>query len=263
MKHIKTLSVLVTAGCLTLATGCDQQPVPPEPVQAADQPRVQLKGDTSQPGEVKATIIEFEEVEAGVDPYLTRMTVSDRYIRIDDSAETDGFVLFDRLKKRIFSVVHSSQSILVVDPISPLAPTPENLEIRSELTKDEEAPTIGGIQPGYYQFYANDQLCYHLVAVEGFMPDVSRALQSYQAILAAQQQETLVTTPKELQTPCFLANYIYAPVEYSAKGFPIEQWDVTGYRRSLSGIEENVVVDPSLFDLPADYGYFSIGGDIF
>lgn len=210
--------------------------------------------------QVMVTILEFNEVEAGVDPFVTRMIVSDHYIRIDDAAEADGFVLFDRLKKRIFSVVDENEMIVVVDPVYPLKDIPAGLKIRSELIKSEDVPMIAGIKPAYYQFYANDQLCYHVMASEGFLPEVTRALQSYQTVLAAQQQESLDSTPREYQTPCFLANFIFAANEYMSKGFPLEQWDESGYRRSLSGIEENVSISESVFSLPENYEYFSIGG---
>jgi len=188
------------------------------------------------------------------------MMVSDRYIRIDDGEQSDGYVLFDRYKKRIFSVVNENESILVVDPIYPHQDVPDDLQIRSELLAMDEAPLISGVKPSYYQFHANDTLCYHLVAAEGFLPEVTKALQDYQLILAAQQQETLESTPEELQTPCFLANYVYAPIVYISKGFPLEQWDETGYHRSLSSVKDDVSVDPSVFMLPENYEYFSIGG---
>ena len=262
MKPIRILCVMSLAACMLLLGACDQPETVVEESASTEKPVVTaaVAPETGQQGGVMATILEFEEVEADVEPYITRMTVSDRYIRIDDSAEVDGFVLYDRTKKRIFSVVHGNQSILVVDPVKPLEATPADLEIKSVLVKDDQAPSIGGIKPDYYQIFANEQLCYHLVAVDGFLPDVSTALQSYQMVLAAQQQASLINTPEELQTPCFLANYIYAPAEYGSKGFPVQQWDASGYRRSLAGIEENVSVDGTLFELPADYAYFSIGG---
>lgn len=262
MKSIRTLAIMLLAACMMLLSACDQPESAVEESASKEKPSVSpaaLTPETGQQEGVMATILEFEEVDADVEPYITRMTVSDRYIRIDDSAEVDGFVLYDRIKKRIFSVVHGNQSILVVDPVKPLEATPEGLEIKSVLVKDDQAPSLGGIKPDYYQIFANEQLCYHLVAVDGFLPDVSAALQSYQMVLAAQQQASLINTPEELQTPCFLTNYIYAQAEYGSKGFPVQQWDASGYRRSLAGIEENVSVDGAIFDLPVDYGYFSIG----
>ena len=245
---------------LILLVGCDNPPEPAVAPSVENSTPVKQQTDSVANEEVLATILEFDEVEAGVDPYKTRMTITGRFIRIDDSEETDGFVLFDREKKRIFSVVHSSESILVVDPVKPLQEVPDDLKIRAELLEDDAMPKIAGVQPSYFQFYANEQLCYHLVAVPGFLPDITSALQSYRMVLAAQQQETLLITPPELQTPCFLANYIYASHLYMSKGFPIEQWDVTGYRRSFSGVEENAAVAKSLFTLPEQYQFMSIGG---
>ena len=247
---------------LLFLAGCEQHSEPTAdsaPVVAAEMAIAEQPANAIADDQVIATILEFDEVETGVEPYRTRMTVSERYIRIDDSAETDGFVLFDREKKRIFSVVHSNESILVVDPARQVEAIPDELKIHAQLVEDDAIPAIAGVQPSYYQFYANDKLCYHLVAVQGFLPDISTALQAYQRVLAAQQQETLLVTPPELQTPCFLANYIYAPNEYMSRGFPLEQWDVTGYRRRFTGVEENVAVDKSLFTLPEQYRYMSVG----
>ena len=264
MKSIRILSAMLLVASMLLLNACDQPETAAVESASIEKPAAQApepaSAETGEQAGVIATILEFEEVEADAEPFMTRMTVSDRFIRIDESAQADGFVLYDRIKKRIFSVVHGNQSILVVDPVRPLEAPPTDLEIKSVLVNDDQVPSIGGIKPDYYQIFANDQLCYHLVAVDGFLPDVSTALQSYQMVLAAQQQASLINTPEELQTPCFLANFIYAPAEYGSKGFPVQQWDVSGYHRSLAGIEENVSVDGSIFDLPADYAYFSIGG---
>ncbi|MCW8963191.1 MAG: hypothetical protein OQL16_05285 [Gammaproteobacteria bacterium] len=225
-----------------------------------EKPDPGLPANANNDNQVSVTILEFSEVESGVDPYITRMLVSSRYIRIDEGVESDGYVLFDRLKKRIFSVVYENESILVVDPIHPLQAVPDDLEIKAQLKELDDAPTIAGVQPAYYQFHANGTLCYHLVAADGLLPEITRAMQDYQSILAAQQQETLALTPAELQTPCFLANYIYAPSIYITKGFPIEQWDVSGYRRSLISIKEGASVSSSIFSLPDSYEYLRIGG---
>ena len=253
--HKNITGVLLTVCSLIALSACEQTN---QDARDSDQPVIQSNVQAST--QVSATVLEFTEAEAGIEPFLTRMTISEHYIRIDDGAESEGFVLFDRLKKRIFSVVDENESIMVVDPVVLLQDTPADLKIRSQRVDTQDAPEISGNQPVYYQFYANEMLCYHLVAVAGLLPEVSRALQSYQAVLAAQQQETLESTPKDLQTPCFLANYVYAPKLYTSKGFPVEQWDEAGYHRSLSGIEENVSVSKKLFVLPDSYEYFIMGG---
>jgi len=211
---------------------------------------------------VSATMLSFQEMEQGMEPYLTRMLVTDKYIRIDQGDGSEGYVLFDRENKRIYSVLHDSEQILVVDPIKPLSATPGDLKLREEVMEDKDMPLVGGIQPKHYQFYANDTLCYHVIAIDGFLPEVARALISYQTVLAAQQEETIDTTPVELQTPCYRANYVYAAIRYVSKGFPFEQWDIEGYRRSLVDYEEGKKVDRRLFALPDGYGFFTIGGPV-
>jgi len=261
--YYKKISLqLLFISSLLLVSACDQpKGTGMHEAQPSNEAKrvVEQSMQESEEGQVRVTILEFNEVEEGLEPYLTRMMVGERYIRIDDGDHSDGYVLFDRLKKRIFSVVDETESILVVDPVHPLQAMPDDLQIRPELQEMDEVPTIAGIKPSYYQFHANGTLCYHLVAADGFMPEVTKALQDYQLILAAQQQETLISTPKELQTPCFLANYIYAPTIYISKGFPLEQWDEAGYHRSLSNIIEDVSISQALFALPDSYEYFSIG----
>lgn len=249
--------------CLLLIAACEQQPPGPSVTPGAQDKSG--SSDVVQPpvkagAQIKVTRIEYDEVEEGTVPLVTRMLISDRYIRIDEDSGAGGYVLFDREKRRIFSVVDENESIVVVDPLYPLQAAPDDLLIRAEQKDLADVPEISGIKPKYYQFFANDTLCYHMVAADGLLPDVTAALRIYQSVLAAQQQESLSTTPKELQTPCYLANYIYAPEFYITKGFPIEQWDVTGYRRSLKAISEDVMVDKSLFTLPSEYQYFIIGG---
>jgi len=260
ISNMKHNIVFLLAGVLILITECDRgsdsNTLAPDSVVRNNIP---ANTPSQSDEQVLVTVLEFNEVETGLDPYITRMIISDRYIRIDDGAESDGYVLFDRLKKRIFSVVNDNESILVVDPIIPLQAVPSSLEIRAERVDTTEAPMIGDVKPDYYQFHANDTLCYHLVTAKGFLPEVTKALQSYQTVLAAQQQETIESTPKELRTPCFLANYIYAPIIYISKGFPIEVWDVSGYHRSLIGVEEEASVSKTIFQLPDGYEYFSIG----
>ena len=248
---------------LLIATACEKGPEGDDgQVSASPSTVLENTKPLEQPaaGQVMVTILDFIEVEQGTDPYSTRMLISDRYLRVDEGDGTEGYVLFDRKKQRIFSVVNDNESIVVVDPANPLQPVPDDLKIRTDKIVLDDMPTISGVQPSYYQFYANDILCYHLVAADGLLPKVTSILKEYQSVLAAQQQESLGFTPTELLTPCYLANYIYAPTLYIMKGFPIEQWDIAGYRRSLQEIRENVAVNETLFSLPDEYQYFSIGG---
>lgn len=248
-------------------SGCDQTPVenPSSPESATniinkDQP---VDDNSVDPVEtVSATMLAFQESEEGIEPYMTRMLVTEEYVRIDEADSADGYVLYDRKHRRIYSVLHESEQILVVDPSQPLTATPDSLKLTDKVIEDNNVPAVGGIKPKHYQFYANETLCYDVIAIDGFLPKVTAVLEDYQKVLAAQQQKTIALTPPELQTPCFLANYVYAASSYMSKGFPFEQWNVEGYRRTLVDFEEGKMVDKKLFSLPEGYGFFSLGGDV-
>jgi hypothetical protein len=226
----------------------------PAPSQKNEAPQVNA------PGKQTVTLLEFQEAESGIDPYQTRMLVSDDFIRVDDGG--DGFVLFDRESKQIFSVLASSQRILVVDPQTPLGEAPDELTIESKLIQDDQMPMVYDKKPQYHQFSANGTHCYNVIAVNGLLPKVVEALTDYQRVLSAQQQENLNNTPPELQTPCFLANYVYGTIDYLEQGFPIEEWDdATGYRRSLIHFDDTYQVDDDIFELPEGMNLLTIGGE--
>ncbi len=210
-------------------------------------------------GTVAATLLLFEEAESGVAPYNVRMLVTERYIRIDDGPDASDFVLYDHAENRVYSVLPDNRQIFVVEPMGSYISASADLALREEYVEDEDMPAIAGIPTRYFRFFADDRLCYHVVAADGFLPEVSEMLVAYQNLLATQQQEVREVTPLELQTPCFLANYLYVPETYMSKGFPVRQWDATGYRRSLENVEVDYHVDADLFLLPDSYRYFGIG----
>lgn len=253
--------------------GCDaQQTSSSEPVAATEQmeTRPDVPDNAGKPGvvqarkkpgpdEVKATMLAFEEIEPGTDPYTVQMVITDGHIRIDTPGGGDGFVLFDRKKKRIYSILHLSRRILVVDPPGELSATPDDLVIREESEVYQDAPPVAGVKPVHFRFFANGTLCYNVVAIKDFLPDVSQALQEYQMVLAIQQQSSLDIMPPELQTSCFRANYVYAAPEYVSRGFPFEQWDVEGYHRTLVSFRTDQPVSKDLFAVPEGYRLMGVG----
>ncbi len=217
------------------------------------------QGAGSTPGTIATTLLLFEESEPGVVPHTIRMLVTERYIRIDDNPNALDFVLYDHAENRVYSVLSENQQIFVVDPVGSYMLAPKDLVLREQYFEDRNMPAIAGVPTRYFQFFANGQLCYHVVAADGFMPEVAGMLLEYQKLLATQQQEIRDATPVELQTPCSLANYLYAPETYMSKGFPVQQWDATGYRRSLENVEVDYHISSDLFSLPDSYRYFSVG----
>jgi hypothetical protein len=65
--------------------------------------------------------------------------------------------------------------------------------------------------------------------------------------------------PLNMQTPCFLARYAYAPARHLQQGLPVQEWDNTGYSRTLVDFSDSETMPLALFELPGDYERFSPG----
>lgn len=204
------------------------------------------------------SLLLFEEQEPGIEPYPVRILVGTDYLRIDDDQDDGDFVLLNRNTGSIHSVSHENRSILVINR-QPLAMAmPADLTLRYEALPGNDAPTIDGIQPQQYRYYANDELCYEAVVVPGLMQDTVAGLIEYEMLLAGQQAGTLENTPAQFRTPCYLARYIFAPARHMRQGLPVQEWDAAGYRRLLVRLAADESVPSSLFELPQEYASFSI-----
>ena len=217
-------------------------------------PAFSLAGSPQTPTPV-GIILTYEEQEAGVESYPVRILVVPGYLRMDDGHDHDDFILFDRTSRTIFSINHEDREILVIEDSSPgngLAPLPD-LHLGIEKTAAENVPLVAGKTPEIYRFTAAGEICLEAVVVPGLLPPAVQALGEYGQLLAGRQQSTLDNTPEEFRTPCYLSRYVFAPDRQLEKGLPIQEWDNSGYRRTLTDFRDNVPVDPELFKLPAGY----------
>jgi hypothetical protein len=89
------------------------------------------------------------------------------------------------------------------------------------------------------------------------LPDVAETLQAFQKIVSGQQVLGLEKTPEEFRTPCYLVDQVHNRGDYYDKGFPIQEWHSNGRQRQLLNFED-VKVDASIFDIPADYRQYSL-----
>ena len=208
----------------------------------------------------RATVLLYQEQEVGTDSYPVRIMVNPEYLRIDDGYAESDFALLDREARTVFSVSHNDRSILVVqETATDRQVSPEiSLELEQELASD--APTVAGKQPVHVRFIADKMLCLEAMVVPGLLQNAVDGLIEFEEILAARQHENLATTPEWMQTPCFLMRFVYAPARHLRKGFPIQEWDDAGYRRSLTDYRETEQVAGDLFRLPEGYKRFSLDG---
>lgn len=200
----------------------------------------------------KATVLHYAEQEPGGEAYRTRIIVTSRWLRIDEGHESRDFLLFDRRDKALYSVNAADTRILAMSFKAVDVASPIKLDHRVE--RDNEAfPAVGGKKVTRYTLLTNRKPCYDLFAAEGMLPEAVQALREYREMLAGQQVAALSIMPKELQTPCDLANNIFAPTRYLDHGLPVRLSE-TGVRTSeLVDFQTDFNAVPGLFELPASF----------
>jgi hypothetical protein len=177
---------------------------------------------------INATIVQFLEQEQGTAPHSVRMTITDQFLRIDEDGITgdEGFILYDRQQKIIYSVSSEEQQIIKIRglPVMVTSPIKLELQLKQQMIEDD-APLIAGQQANHYQLMVNNEPCYHLVSVPNLMPDVVLALSQFNQVLAGQQAATLAYIPMDLHDACDLTIHTFYPQETFKTGFPILfQW---------------------------------------
>ncbi|MDH3831179.1 MAG: hypothetical protein OEU48_05890 [Gammaproteobacteria bacterium] len=180
-----------------LASACDKQ---------ADLPATAALENTTQ-----VSMLSYEEQEAGTDLYPVRVLVSPGFLRLDDGYAESDFVLLDRREKTIFSISHEGQSIMVIENSPNDTVLPTDIDLTVNRTPDKEAPMIAGNQPEHLQYLANGKTCFQSVTVSGVLETAVAAMTEYAELLADRQLNNMQAVPLNMQTPCFLSRYAYAP----------------------------------------------------
>ena len=209
---------------------------------------------------VDAKKLTYLEVEAGIEPYTVRYTVSDNFVRIDDESDPSGYIVFDVDKNKIFSVSHFDKSILVI-PRYPAGEFKPEFKVEIEFDVLEDAPEISGNKVYQYRVKAvtsvTSETCMDVMLVPGLMPDIAKTLQAFQKIVSGQHAQSLERTPDEFRTPCYLVDQVHNQGDYFNKGFPIQEWHSNERKRQLLNFED-VKVEASIFDVPAEYRQYSL-----
>lgn len=200
-----------------------------------------------------ATVLVWQEQEAGVAPYASRMLVTAEYLRSDEGRDDTDYLLFDRRTRQIYSVSHAERSVLVIaaDPVPALAGPRPDVEVR--VTAQAEAPRIEGRVASDVRISSAGEECLHATVVPALLPEVAAALGELRGVLAGRQYRDLDKTPMELRTPCFLANYVYAVDRHLQVGLPIQEAVTGGVQRVLLDFRTDQPVSAALFEIPAGY----------
>ncbi len=202
----------------------------------------------------------YQEREPGIDPYEITMLISNRFIRIDETGEDSGYIIYDDKQKTIFSASHYDRRTLVIKPEFFSA---EKSGIKSdvEYLALADAPSVSGKTLFNYRITTGkkkeEKTCAELQIVEGLLPEVTAMLKSYQQVLSGQQVKMLKNTIKEVQTPCYLVDQIYNEGLYYDKGLPIQEWHSNEKSKMLIDYQQ-LEVDNKVFELPEGYTEFSV-----
>jgi len=238
----KIVIILILTVVSTLLTGCDQ-----------DKDQTATTKDVVSKAPVSILLV-FDDRESGVDPYSTRMVITDKFLRIDDAPEDkNSFVLFDRIKQTIYSASSENNTILVIPPM-PVNQEPPG-EVTFEEIKDEasNAPTLAGKPTSHYRYAVNGNVCHEVYSVEGVLGEAVKALSEYRHVLAGQHAIVMQRLPMDVQDPCDLFVNVFDPSHHLIHGFPVLDIDQLGHHRLLVDYDINYTPHPEMFKLPTEF----------
>jgi len=203
--------------------------------------------------------IMFMEQDQFVEPYPTRIIVTSEFVRFDDGDGTEDFIIFDRKKSVVHSVVADEKTVMTVHKKSSKIESPIKLILSEKDMGDMVgAPKVGGKQPRHYQLLVNDKVCSDLMVIEGLLPAAVEALKEFSILMASDSKKTLPSTPADMLNACDLAKDTFAPTRQLMFGFPVQTMGQKEYARTLVDFDENYKIDKKLFVVPADYKHYTV-----
>lgn len=208
-------------------------------------------------------LILFMEQENGVEPFQTRMIVNKNFLRIDDGEGSNSFVLYDRIKKVVYSTSPDEQRIMAVHEKKlkkgeVFEPPFKLTHSVKKMPKMKDAPTIDGVTAKHYQLITNGKTCYDVVTIKGLMPRAIKALTEFHKHMATDSVVTFNNMPADLHEACDMTATTFEPTRQYEHGFPIQEWGKRDYSRSLIDYDENYKADPKLFILPKGYQNYTV-----
>jgi hypothetical protein len=184
--------------------------------------------------------------------YPVRMLVNEKFLRIEDGDTPDGFIVFDRTTRIIYSVSHTGRSTLVLHALPVKLAMPKPFENKIEQQK-ETLPAVDGQSVIHFRLVTNHQRCFDVYAAEGLLPEAVAALREYHETLAGEQAAMQANMPVGVQSACDLADQVFFPARYLEHGFPVRQVNFAGVTRQLVSYKRDVPVEQGIFDIPKDY----------
>ncbi len=205
---------------------------------------------------VQGAEVMFSETEQEAPEQVTRMLVTKNYLRIDEGKDNNDFLLYDRVKRVIYSTNSTDKRTLVVhaQPLTRKSPIKLGNKVKTIHT---DAPTIGGNKVKHLNLLTNNEICYDLFAAEGLLPQVVTALKEYRVALSGEQAAIIDAMPKDMLQPCDLANNVFMSTRHLDHGFPVRLQETKGRFRELVSYRQGINIDEALLKLPEGYSEFT------
>lgn len=203
--------------------------------------------------------ISFMEQEQFVEPYPTRMIITPEFVRFDDGKGSEDFILFDRKKSIVHSVITDEEAVMTVHKKESKIESPIKLTFsEKDLGEMKDAPKIGGEHPRHYQLLVNDKVCNDVIAVKSLMPLAVKALTEFSELMASDSKMTLSSIPADMLNACDLAQDTFASTRQLQFGFPLQTMGRREYARTLIDFDLAYKADKKLFELPEKYKRYSV-----
>lgn len=209
------------------------------------------------------TLVMFMEQERGVEAFQTRMIVTKKFLRIDDGDSSNSFVLYDRIKKIVYSTNPDEKRTMAIHEKKlkegqVFEPPFKLTHAVKEMPVMKDAPSIDGKKAKRYKLMTNDKGCYDVIAIKGLMPHVVKALTEFHKHMATDSVVTFNNMPADMHDACDMTMTTFKPTRHFEFGFPIQEWGKREYMRSLVNYDVNYKADPKLFVLPEGYNNYTV-----
>lgn len=216
----------------------------------------QVAKKTAEPTKIPknaGSILYFEETSSTDGTVPVRMLITRKFMRLDDGKDNDDYVLFDRVKRKIYNVVKDDQTVMVMNGVPP-----DNFNYKKPHWKIESQPSDALMRTDsksstgatYYKMSLGNKVCYNVVTLNNMLSDESRAIQEYYSVLGNELKKGY--RPSE-DSRCFDAINILDPAKRFSMGFPYREWGAYGYQRFLKNYRLRVIFPESLFEIPKNY----------
>lgn len=201
----------------------------------------------------------YQKSEPGIEPYPSRIIVTEGKMRLDDGVDEGDFALLDRDARIIYSVTHGDGTVLEIPYRAVDVKSPVELKLdEKQIPTGKDAPSIAGKKPRHYRLFAGGNACYNVVAVAGLLDETVQAMGEFRQIMAGEHAATLSYIPADQQEPCDLGLNIYRHGWLLEHGLPIQEWDGKGNSRTAVYFDANYQVNSDLFELPEGYRHYRI-----